>query len=76
MGKAKKRNFHTCIKGKKDLPVFTREEAVSEIIKKIKTKKLNTETKDLISLFGITAEELTEAGAVYEDLKALGVVLQ
>lgn len=59
---------------------MTRETAVSEITKLLNndTKKKNKYKKDYkealcaISLFGISAEELSEAGISYEDLKALG----
>jgi hypothetical protein len=33
--------------------------------------KINDETKDLISLFGFSAEELLELGAQYEDVIGL-----
>lgn len=76
MGKAKKRNFHNCINGKNPLPLtFTREEAVCRIMENIKADNVGDETKDIISLFGISAEELAEAGAAYEDLVALKSVL-
>lgn len=79
MGKAKKRNFRTCINnggGICNLPsTFSRENAVKLIIENIKQNNLGVETKDIISLFGITAEELSEAGAAYEDLIALKSVL-
>lgn len=77
MGKAKKRNFHTCIKvSKNGSPIdiipsaFSRDEAISMIIQNVKDNNFSEETKDIISLFGITAEELAEAGATYEELLA------
>lgn len=80
MGKAKKRNFKTCINqggAMGSLPsTFTREEAVAFVIDKIKSNNLGAETKDIITLFGIKAEELSEAGASYEDLLALKSVLR
>ena len=75
MGKAKKRSFQNCINcggAMGALPSsFSREEAVKFVIKNIKANDLGAQTKDVISLFGITAEELAEAGAAYEDLLAL-----
>lgn len=73
MGKAKKRNFHNCIKtdGNTMPPAFSRKEAIQKIIENIRLNNLSDETKDIITLFGITAEELAEAGAAYEDLLAL-----
>ena len=75
MGKAKKRNFHNCIKTGGTVntlpPAFTRCEAINLIISNIKLGKIDDETKSIITLFGITAEELAEAGAPYEALVAL-----
>lgn len=72
MGKAKKRNFHSCSKVN---PVLTgklkREDAVLQVIERLKSNDFSEETKDIITLFGISAEELAEAGAAYEDLVAL-----
>ncbi|MBS4760535.1 MAG: hypothetical protein KHX03_07555 [Clostridium sp.] len=80
MGKAKKRNFHNCVNSggaMNSFPsVFTREEAVSRVIEAITANDFGPETKDIITLFGITAEELAEAGAAYEDLVALKSVLK
>lgn len=79
MGKAKKRNFKTCINqggAMGSLPqTFSREEAVKFVIENIREDNLGSDTKDIIGLFGITAEELAEAGAGYEDLLALKSVL-
>lgn len=52
-------------------PAFSRKEAIQKIIENIRLNNLSDETKDIITLFGITAEELAEAGAAYEDLLAL-----
>jgi hypothetical protein len=75
MGKAKKRNFHNCIKtggATNSLPpAFSREDAIKTIISKIKNNQIDNETKSIITLFGISAEELAEAGAPYEALIAL-----
>lgn len=77
MGKAKKRNFHNCIKtgGSSLPPAFSRKEAIKRIIENIQADNFSEETKDIITLFGISAEELAEAGAAYEDLVALKSVL-
>ena len=75
MGKAKKRNFHNCINSidsNGNLPqMLSRQDALNRILVGIKSGNCGSEIKDLISLFGITAEELAEAGAKYEDLVAL-----
>ena len=71
MGKCKKRTLT-----KKTTPYFmTREEAVSSVfnIFNSKTDKIDMKSAlDTISLFGLSAEELSEAGVAYENLKALG----
>ena len=75
MGKAKKRNFHNCINSisaNSTLPqTLSRQDALLKILSGIKSGDCGHEIKDLISLFGISAEELAEAGAKYEDLVAL-----
>ncbi len=70
MGKCIKRTIHK----KHNSYHMTREEAVSSIFKIFNTKNSPNYNNalDLISLFGISAEELSEAGLSYENLKALG----
>ena len=69
MGKAKKRNFNknSYEKG----TTLKRSDIISQIIFDIKNKKLSDETKNFIGLFGITIEELSEAGATYEELSII-----
>ena len=75
MGKCKRRTLH-----KTNTSYFmTRETAVNNIFKMITdTSKKSKKSFDFrnalntISLFGISAEELSEAGVPYENLKALG----
>ena len=50
---------------------MTREETVQKIVKLFSSNNFDGEVKDMISLFGITAEELSEAGATFEELKAI-----
>lgn len=74
MGKAKKRILH---KTNSNL-YMTRESAVSkvsEIIKRSIIKESHTVT-GLITLFGLSAEELSEAGVPYENLVALSAIMQ
>ena len=59
------------------MPYFmTREMAVNKVFKMmsdITSEKYNLkEAIDTISLFGISAEELSEAGVSYENLRDLG----
>lgn len=68
MGKSKKRIFN---KNKISGTSIKRVDAVRDVLKNIKNNVLDTDTKNLLSLFGISAEELAEAGATYEELMAL-----
>ena len=72
MGKCKRRTLH-----KANSSYFmTREAAVNTVFKifsETTTKRFNMkQAMDTISLFGLSAEELSEAGVPYENLKALG----
>ena len=70
MGKAKTRNLNRNIKDK--FQYMTRESALGNVIKNIDKK---AEIVDTITLFGFTAEEMLEAGADYEDVMALGGII-
>ena len=74
MGKAKKRILH---KTNSNL-YMTREDAVSEVCKIIKKSgiKKNDNAADLITLFGLSAEELSEGGVPYENLVALSNIMR
>ncbi len=68
MGKCKKRTL--C--GKNTSYFMTRDKAVNKILSLYESKSPNyNKAIETISLFGITAEELSEAGLSYENLKAL-----
>ena len=69
MGKAKKRNFNK--NSFKKGTTFKRSDVISQIITDIRNKKLSDETKNFITLFGITTEELSEAGATFEELSII-----
>ncbi len=71
MGKSKKRIIH---KGKNlQFTNLTREEAVKITAELLKSDK--KEAYSLITLFGLTAEEILEAGASYEDVKGMESLL-
>ena len=74
MGKAKKRILH---KTNSSL-YMTREGALSEVFSMIKKpqKQARVQALDLITLFGLSAEELSEAGVPYENLKALESLIE
>ncbi len=69
MGKSKKRIFNknTDLKGS----TLKREDIISQVLSDIRSNSLNDKTKNFIGLFGITIEELSEAGAAYEELSAV-----
>ena len=74
MGKAKRRILH---KTNTNL-YMTRESAVlhvSDIIKRSVIKEQNN-ISNLITLFGLSAEELSEAGVPYENLVALRSIVE
>lgn len=74
MGKCKKRTLHH----KATSSYFmTREQAINNIFKTFNdnsSQKYKT-AADIISLFGISAEELSEAGMAYENLRALDSIM-
>lgn len=73
MGKSKKRILH---KGKNNqITNLKREDALKSVVKSCNAKKIDDCTKDLISLFGLSAEELLEFGARYEDVVGLRGIL-
>lgn len=67
MGKAKRRSLKQGINDR--FQYMTRESALDSVIKNMDNK---SEVIDTITLFGFTAEEMLEAGAEYEDVMALG----
>ena len=67
MGKSKRRSLNQGINNK--FQYMTRESALNSVIKNMDNKN---EVIDTITLFGFTAEEMLEAGAEYEDVRALG----
>lgn len=69
MGKSKKRILHKGINNQ--VKSLSREDALNSVVKALCIKKFDDKTKDLISLFGFSAEELLEAGAKYEDVLGL-----
>ena len=70
MGKAKARSFnlskHSPIKS------MTRDEAVREVVKRFKR---NENVLELVTMFGLSAEELLEGGALYEEVKSIEGIL-
>lgn len=73
MGKSKKRILHKGINDQ--IPKLSREEALEIVVRACNSKKVTEEIKDLILLFGISAEELLENGGEYEDAISLKTYL-
>jgi len=73
MGKAFKRGMN---KSKNNLfESLSREEAVNKVVKGLKNPTKNDKVEDLITLFGLSSEELLENGASYEEVKAISGIL-
>ena len=63
MGKSKARIFRKGINDQ--IPRISRADAISETVKHLETKNIN-DAKNLITMFGLSAEEILEAGGSYE----------
>lgn len=73
MGKAKKRSLHLGINDR--VMNLSRDAAVEEVVDLLKSKSSHNHVYNLITLFGMSAEELLEAGASYETVMSLqGIV--
>ena len=64
MGKAKKRSLHLGINDR--FAKLTREQAINTVVEMLKNG--DKEVYSLITLFGLSAEEILEAGASYESV--------
>lgn len=68
MGKSKSRIFRKGINDQ--MPKIRRLDAINEVVKFLNHNN-NTEAKNLITMFGLSAEEILEAGASYEAVVAM-----
>ena len=71
MGKAKQRSLKKGINDR--FQYMTRESALESVVENINN---TSDVLDTITLFGFTAEEMLEAGAEYEDVMALGGLVE
>ena len=71
MGKSKTRSLNKGINDR--FKYMTRESALENVIRNIEHK---SQVIDTITLFGFSAEEMLEAGAEYEDVMALGGIVE
>ena len=74
MGKAKRRSFHLGIN--KQFSNLSREDAIKEVVKQLKSDDDKNEAYGLITMFGMYAEELLEAGASYETVISLSGIVK
>ena len=72
MGKSKARIFRKGINDQ--IPRISRADAISEAVKHLETKNIN-DAKTLITMFGLSAEEILEAGGSYEAVIAIKNIL-
>ena len=73
MGKAKKRSLHLGINDR--VANLSREEAINNVVNLLLRNGNKNQIYKLITLFGLSAEELLEAGAEYETVMSLqGIV--
>lgn len=54
---------------------FTRQDALSNVIDDLFHDPASSSAKNIITLFGLTAEELSEAGVSYEVLRSLDFLI-
>ena len=71
MGKAKKRSLHLGINDR--FSRLSRAEAIETVVEMLKSG--DKDVYGLITLFGLSAEEILEAGASYEAVKGLDSIL-
>ena len=71
MGNAKKRSLHLGINDR--FSKLSREEAVETVVDMLQNG--DKDVYALITLFGLTAEEILEAGASYESVIGMGNIL-
>ncbi len=71
MGKSKKRSLHLGINDR--FSKLSREEAIETVVDMLKNG--DKDVYALVTLFGLTAEEILEAGASYESVIGMGNIL-
>ncbi len=74
MGKSKQRIIAKAKNDKNQLQI-TRTQAIEMAYAKLSKNPSSTDAKKLISLFGLSAEELSEKGLTYEVLRALDGII-
>lgn len=69
MGKSKKRIFNRC--KYMSNPSYKRKDVVFDVVRSLKQNDFGEKPRNMISMFGLEPEELSEAGASYEELLAI-----
>lgn len=67
MGKCKRRNGNKPVLDH----TLTRENVIADVVHRLKHADIDDEIRKMLLLFGISKEELTEAGATYEEVISL-----
>jgi len=74
LGKSKQRIIAKAKNDKSQLN-FTRQDALASVIEDLTYNPVSISAKKMITLFGLTAEELSEAGLSYEVLRSLDCLI-
>ncbi len=74
LGKCKQRLMARARNDKKQLKI-TREEALEKVCSELNFNPSSNSARKLISLFGLSAEELSESGISYEILRSMDGLL-
>ena len=74
LGKSKQRIIARAKNDKSQLN-FTRQDALARVIEDLSVNPASISAKNIITLFGLTAEELSEAGLTYEVLRSLDCLI-
>ena len=74
MGKSKQRIIARAKNDKAQIN-FTRQDALNRVIEDLSHNPASVSAKNMITLFGLKAEELSEAGLSYEVLRSLDCLI-
>jgi hypothetical protein len=74
LGKSKQRIIARAKNDKTQIN-FTRQDALIRVIEDLSHNPASISAKNMITLFGLTAEELSEAGLSYEVLRSLDCLI-
>ena len=75
LGKCKQRLLAKAKNNKAPLN-YTRQKALADVIEELTHNPSSNSAKKMITLFGFSAEELSEAGLTYEVLRSLDCIIR